>query len=488
MKNKIHSIIAEMKRVYLHDDRPWIIGYSGGKDSTVVVQLAYEMLLSLKESERKKMVYVISSDTLVENPIILQRLQETIELIEKAAIKHKLPLTTEIVYPKFDDSFWFNIIGKGFPTPKSARFRWCTERIKIEPSNRFIQNMVDKNGETIVLLGVRKDESISRKQSIEKREIDGYLLNPHASLMNTYVYSPIVELTTEDVWEVLLSNGGENPWGGSNNILFELYEDGSGGECPFTISGIEDGEEIATPSCGNTRFGCWTCTVVSEDKSLMGFIETGEEWLIPLMEFREWIIKNRDNRNYRDKKQRTGRIYRLKVMLDRITEEQKQIYLNENYEIQIDENGKKYFWAEGLGPFSYEGRQLILRKLLETENKIGIPLIRIEELKEIERIWHKEFDLQRDTLAKIYKDVKGVDLPWADKLSPIFDMEISKEIDEVLKDYDVEKDLYNKLLILTEENKAYSNKTEYKKAIDKLLNQQWLHRDIYDTRYENEDQ
>lgn len=486
MNERIDSIIDEMQRVYLNDNRPWIIGFSGGKDSTVVVQLVYQMLSLLDEDKRHKEVHIVSSDTLVENPIILKRLLETNELIAKSAKKDKLPINTNMVHPKFSDSFWTNIIGKGFPTPKSARFRWCTERMKIEPSNRFIQKTVDEDGEAVVLLGVRKDESAARKQSIVKREIDGYILNPHSSLTNTYVYSPIVELTTDDVWEVLLSNGGKNPWGGSNTILFELYSDGSGGECPFIISSNGDNDEISTPSCGNTRFGCWTCTVVAKDRSLIGFVESGEEWLIPLVEFREWLMKNRDNRDYRARMQRTGRIYRLKVMLDRITKEQKQIYLNEGYDIEIDEKGKEYFWVQGLGPFNYEGRQLILKRLLETEEVVGTELITMEELKEIEKIWHKEFDVKRDALANIYKEVKGKELPWADKIAPILEDSTINEIDNILDKYDIEKELYYRLLILTEDNKTYSNKTEYKKSLDKLLNQQWLHREIYDERYEDE--
>lgn len=485
MNERIDLIIEEMKRVYLNDDRPWIIGFSGGKDSTVVVQLVYRMLLQLDEDKRHKLVHIVSSDTLVENPIILDRLVKTNIEIKESAVKDRLPLDTNVVYPKFSDSFWTNIIGKGFPTPKSANFRWCTGRMKIEPSNRFIENTVDESGEAIVLLGVRKDESVARKQSIEKREIDGYLLNPHTTLTNTYVYSPIVELTTDDVWEVLLSNGGKNPWGGSNNILFDLYEGGSGGECPFIISS-EDNNEISTPSCGNTRFGCWTCTVVQKDRSLLGFIESGEEWLIPLAEFRDWLMKNRDNRDYRDKMQRTGRIYRLKVMYDRISEEQRQIYFNEGYDFDTDQKGKRFFWVKGLGPFNYEGRKLILRQLLETEEKVGIELIKMEELKEIEKVWHKEFDIQRDALSKIYKEVKGKELPWADKLSPIFEDNTINDIDYMLEKYGVEKNLYYRLLILTEDNKVYSNKAEYKKSLDKLLNQQWLHEDIYDERYEDE--
>lgn len=68
---KMNEVIEEMKLVYKNDNRPWIIGYSGGKDSTVVVQLAFTMLESLSPKERHKPIYVVSSDTLIENPIVL---------------------------------------------------------------------------------------------------------------------------------------------------------------------------------------------------------------------------------------------------------------------------------------------------------------------------------------------------------------------------------------------------------------------------------
>lgn len=485
MNERIESILNEIERVYLNDKRPWIIGFSGGKDSTVVVQLVYQMVMKLQKEKRHKDIYIVSSDTLVENPIILNKLKSTIKFISESAEEKGLPIYTKMVYPKFNDSFWTNIIGKGFPTPKSANFRWCTGRMKIDPSNSFIKKTVEENGEAIVLLGVRKEESATRKRSIEKREIDGYILNPHSTLQNTYVYSPIVELTTDDVWEILLSNGGKNPWGGSNNDLFSLYEDGAGGECPFIIS-TNDNEEVKIPSCGNTRFGCWTCTVVQKDRSLLGFIETGEEWLIPLAKFREWLIANRDNREYRDKKQRSGRIYRLKVYSDKITKEQKRIYLNEGEVEEFDKKGRGYFMVKGLGPFNYEARKLILKRLLLLEEEVGIPLIKIEELKEIEKIWHKEFDIKRDALAKIYEEIKGKPLPWGDKITPIFDNDIIEEIDNMLDKHNIEKKLYYRLLILAEENKAFSNKTGFKKELDKLLSQQWLHKDIYDERYNDE--
>lgn len=486
MNEKISLILNEMEMVYKNDKKPWIIGYSGGKDSTTVVQLVFRMLLGLPENERHKMVYVVSSNTLIENPIILQYLKESIQQINKSAKEKQLPLEAVLVHPEYNNTFWTNIIGKGFPTPKSRKFRWCTERLKISPSNKFIKEKVEENGETIVLLGVRKAESNTRKQGIEKRKIEGFLLSPHTTLCNTYVYNPIVNLSMDDVWKVLLSNDGIAPWGGDNNKLFSLYVDGEEEESPFMISSNLN-KEIETPPRGSTRFGCWTCTVVKKDRSLTGVIESGEEWLMPLAEFRDWLLSIRDDRNYRDKKQRSGRIYRIKVLIDKLTEEEKEGYLNEGYEVLIDKKGKEFFWADGLGPFNYEGRKLILKELLKTEEKVGIELISIEELKEIEKIWNAEFDLAKNELCKIYKDIKGKELPWGKFSKPIFSEEIIKEIENMAEKYGIEDDLINRLLILTDENKFYSNKSKLRHSIDKLLNQKWLHKDIYDEEHINED-
>lgn len=482
MKKKVKDIIKQMEKIYLYDNRPWIIGYSGGKDSTLVLELAYIMLKNLPENKRKKPVYVVSSDTLIENPIVLNRLKSSIRRINESAVEDNLPLTAQLVYPRYDDSFWTNLIGKGFPTPKSVSFRWCTQRLKIDPTNRFIEEKINENGEVIVLLGVRKDESITRKESIERRQIEGYILNPHGSLKNTYVYSPIVDLTTDEVWATLLSDGGRNPWGENNNYLIDLYEEGSEEECPFIMP---SGSEKEVKSCANTRFGCWVCTIVKEDKSLKSFINNGYHELIPLLEFRNWLLDIRDNRKYRDKKQRNGRIYRRKILKKNLTKKEILMYEEECSESDkgIDKNGDYYYWVKGLGPFNYEARKMILKKLLEVQKLVGIELIKIEELKEIENIWNKEFDIRKNSLAKIYEEVMGEKLPWSKHIEPILEESVISDLDVLLDKYGVNKELYYKLLILTDDNKIYTNKTNYKKSLDKLLNQQWVHRELYDEEY-----
>lgn len=527
---KINDVIEEMKVVYKNDNRPWIIGYSGGKDSTVVVQLAFTMLESLAPEERTKPIYIVSSDTLIENPIVLGYLKDASNLINIGAKTKKLPLYAEMVHPDYDNSYWTNIIGKGLPTPTSIRFRWCTERLKIKPSNTFIENKVKENGEVIVLLGVRKAESIARKTRIENRQIDGYLLTPHGSLQNTYVYNPIVDFTTDDVWKTLLSNNGRNPWGGDNNELFALYAGSDAGECPFTITKNEKGE-VDSPSCGNSRFGCWICTVVNEDKSLTGFIKNGEDWLQPLLDFREWLLSIRDKHEYRQQYRRDGNHYYKKLYLediplsDYLTLDKSHIFIdeknNEYIDLRIskddndsdkkkstdkekvflellpmsnddkykldeskifDKDTRPYINVVGYGPFNFYGRQEILKELLKTQNimkqYVDFDLITIEELEQIDKIWDNEEDLTRRKLVDIYYEITGEKLPWHDFKKPIFDDTTLATIKEFNSKFNLSDHLINKLLIETNKSKHYTNKTVLDKSISKVLNQKYLHKSI----------
>jgi len=528
LQKTVNDILEEMKRVYRNDKRPWVIGYSGGKDSTAVVQLAFMMLQSLSPEDRFKDIYVVSSDTLIENPIILGYLKQNSKFINDSAEKQGLPLYTHMVHPDYNNTYWTNIIGKGLPTPTSVRFRWCTERLKIKPSNKFIEEKVEENGEVIVLLGVRKSESIVRGIRIRNREIDGYLLTPHVSLRNTYVYNPIVELTTDNVWDILLNNNGETPWNTSNNDLFKLYRGADAGECPFTVTNDKE-----NPSCGNSRFGCWLCTIVSQDKSLTGFIENGEDWLQPLLDFRTWILSIRNRHEYRMQYRRDGNHYYKKAHLEKLpllddyiidddyiftnehgeayidlknshtsrekgkvnlSNDKDKIYLEllpllddplnvkiDKSKIQTDDNGD-FISVVGYGPFNFKARKLILEKLLETQQLINeefeIELISTEELESIDKIWDEEEDLTCRTLVDLYHDVTKERLPWDDYKKGIFDNDTLSEISTLCERHNISEDLINKLLIETNKYKCFTNRSILDKSINKILNQRYLHKSI----------
>ena len=180
MNKRIEYIIDEIKDQYMYADdthRPWIIGFSGGKDSTVLLTLVWLALKKIKEDilvpfQLRRPVYVVCNDTLVENPIISFYVDDVLSQIEKQARKEDLPIFVRKTIPKLEDSFWVNVIGKGYPVPNTA-FRWCTEKMKIKPTARFITEQVDECGEAIILIGTRKSESATRARSIKNTKYTG---------------------------------------------------------------------------------------------------------------------------------------------------------------------------------------------------------------------------------------------------------------------------------------------------------------------------
>ena len=291
IKNKELSLVyEEIRHVYLNDNRPWIIGFSGGKDSTCLVQIVWEALSELPKEKLTKKIYVISSDTLVEAPQIAQRITNSLDLMEKFAKKQELPISTNLLRPPISNTFWVRLLGLGYPAPTSM-FRWCTDMLKISNADRFITNTVSKHGEVIVLLGMRKSESVSREQRMNLLKIEGTILSRHSQYPQTYVYTPLEDFSSEDVWNYLMQK--DNPWGDNNNDLLAMYQDANARECPLVI-------DTTTPSCGGGRFGCWTCTVVDDQGYLTNLIESNEDynWMSKLRELREILKQTQDEYSY----------------------------------------------------------------------------------------------------------------------------------------------------------------------------------------------
>jgi len=441
IKYKIfNKIIEEMKQVYLHDNRPWMIGFSGGKDSTLLCCLLFDMLKTLPDGTKYKKIYIVSSDTMVENPIVKNYMHNVSGQINKYG--EKFNIQADIIYPQIEETFWTKVIGLGYPTPEAPGFRWCTERLKIHPMNAYTLNTIKNNGEVVLLLGVRKAESSYRAQNIKNREIDGKLLIPHNDIENAYVYNPLTEIPNELVWEYLLKDDGVTPWKTSNKYLFSLYQGENMGE-EKSVMGEIDKDKI--PITGNSRFGCWICTMVKEDKSLMNFINHGAKELIPLRDFRNWLVEIRNDPSLRDNKRRNG-----------------SVYLNKDGEL-------------GLGPFTMHGRKIILEKLLKLEVETGMDLITIEELRYIDKLWEEEGDLSRRALVDLYFNIKGSKLPWDKYKKPLFEDNIISKIKQKSEEFDIPFELISKLIIEIEKNKNFSRTSILNKSFERIINQGWLH-------------
>lgn len=455
MIQEYKDIKEEMKRVYLHDQRPWMIGYSGGKDSTLLCQLVFEMLQDLPEEDRKKKVYIVTSDTLVENPIVKNYMHKMNKAINEASQQKKLNIEAHMLYPETKNTFWSLVIGLGYPTPEPPGFRWCTERLKINPSNVFTYNTIKKDGEIVILLGVRKAESASRSRSISSREIEGKLLTRHDQIAKAYVYSPLSEIRNENVWEYLLQGDGMSPWNTDNKYLYSLYQGETLGEEDSVVGQVNKDNMKVT---GNSRFGCWICTMVKEDKSLKNFIDHGATELIPLTDFRNWLVELRSDVNARDYRRRNGTVYLMS-------------------------NGEF-----GRGPFTMEARKEILRRLLKLEMETGFELITIQELKMIDKMWEDEGDLSRRALVDIYYEVKKERLPWDEYKKPKYDDETLNVIQGMCEKYEVPFDLMSKLMIAIDNSKFYTRSAVSAKNVERILNEGWLHYDAIQEGLNDENQ
>jgi len=362
-----YKVLKEIRNLYFSDNRPWIIGFSGGKDSTCITQMAYYILQSLPPDKRTKEVHVLSSDTLVENPLMEAQRRKICEKIDKTAKKDKLPIKVKILKPELNDTFWVNLIGRGYPSP-NRWFRWCTDRLKINPMTKYILEQVKESGEVIILLGIRKAESSKRAHTMGKYEIENFKLRKHTNILGAYIYAPIEDWEENDVWQYLLEV--QCPWGENNEDLRRFYRKGDT-EIQFMI------DKNAPPS-GSSRFGCWVCTVVERDRSVEGSIEEGETWLKPLLEFRNWLKKIRDNPRFRESTRKNEK--KKKAVAKRLEREY----------IAPEHRGHKI-----LGPFTFETRHEIFRRLIKLQEQImsrEITLISPEEIKAIETIWIYEGD------------------------------------------------------------------------------------------------
>jgi len=355
-------------------------------------------LRELPPDERRKPLHVISTDTLVENSVVAAWVTRSMETMDAAAKAEGLPIVPHRLTPTVSDSFWVNLIGRGYPAPQH-KFRWCTVRLKIKPSNTFITEVVAQSGEAILVLGTRKAESQARARSMERLEAQRVRerLSPNASLPNCLVYSPIEDWSNDDVWLFLMQS--PNPWGYNNKDLLTMYQGASqDGECPLVV-------DTSTPSCGDSRFGCWVCTLVDEDKSMRAMIQNDEEkeWMRPLLNLRNELDTPND-RPIRDFRRMSGLV---------------QIFHNDPIP----------------GPYTQAARADWLRKVLRAQHTIRnnprtpenvrtIELITTAELREIRRLWVLEKHEIEDLLPRIYQEETSTNFPdptalesspWADE-------------------------------------------------------------------------
>jgi DNA sulfur modification protein DndC len=276
--------------------------------------------------------------------------------------------------------------------------------------------------------------------------IEGSPLSRHSSLLNAFVYGPIEAFSTEDVWGYLLQN--PSPWGNDNRDLIAMYRNAQAGECPLVV-------DKTTPSCGNSRFGCWVCTVVERDRSMEAMIDSGEDWLEPLLEFRDLLAETQTpekKRLYREFRRRSGQVSFIKGTDTPVP-----------------------------GPYTLEFCKTLLARLLETQTRVqreappgdDTLLIHDAELHEIRKIWRAERGDWADSVPQITRAALGRDLDWVLEDTVTFTADDRRLLDEVCGERAVPTELVIRLLDIERAAHGLKRRHAVHTRIEDLFRQEW---------------
>jgi len=313
------ALEAVLKQGFDH----WVVMFSGGKDSTTALIVSLETILERNLPVRR--VDIVYADTLVEIPPIRDFAYSFLLFLRTFEKIAPLPIFIHVLKPSMEERFWVCLLGKGYPPPHQ-RFRWCTKRLKIKPVEVALKSQIDPN-RTVILTGIRFGESADRDRRLNYSchrggECGQGVWFKYSSRLKAAYLAPIVYWQECDVWDFLNYLAPE--WGYPSHFLEkEVY----------------NGRE--------TRFGCWTCTVVRQDKA-MEKITAQPKWtnLRPLMEYRERLVNLTSSRESR------------------------------------------YCRPNGMpGRLSLKTREQLLSELLQLQEHLNKPLIAKEEVSLIRTLW-----------------------------------------------------------------------------------------------------
>ena len=321
----------------------WVVGFSGGKDSTLLLHLVTEYLCGAVErgDPVPRRVVVVYNDTLVELPPVHEWASAVLTSWHEFVKRRIGSVEAEYVVtkPRIIDVFYWRVFARGYPAP-NFKFRWCTELFKIQPAKRFFEEfrwLLPAGEKAALLVGSRDDESVARLRSNRSRALavscpvgrcfEAFLLR--TDYPRVVKYAPLRFWSENEVWMFIRSV--TPPWDGNGagySSLLRLY-----GFDP--VHGFRLVVDSAKPrrrrSVGTRpRHGCWMCTVTRH--------HPGFKLLLKLYESSDY-----------------GYYRALSVLWE----------LREVYRIVTDDEGLRLRKKSGhLGPLSLEARGL-LYKLIE---------------------------------------------------------------------------------------------------------------------------
>lgn len=447
INNTLDNFAMELLEYYYNNDpRTLCIAFSGGKDSTAVLYLVCSMLMQLKikNINLDKNIYVINSNTLAELPPLLNHLESALNSVRAYALKYDLPIIVKEVFPEEKDTLNVQLLGVGMPPPSNT-FRWCTDKLKVNPIDKKIKEIFP-DGMFISVIGTRRDESFSRSTRIEKLSVKGTNLKINDRYPNASNLMPIEDWSTKDVWEYLFKQKNDLV---NIDFLWQLYSDASGksaNECSFVAAGgknIDDGKL----GCGVSRFGCWQCYMVRDtDKSLDGLMKSGYNNVELYKEYRDWFW-NLTQKGW----EKTRDVYNHRTQV-------KDLYNKGG------EDSPKFGMTMPKG-LKLQIRKKSLKKFLELQDKLKETIITVEEIILIQKRWLAEGDIELTALR--YARKHKLIIQTNDDIRKF--RSISKEAKNYYKNKLYKKDFSNKFLVLTLKRFAVQHIINKEKLIKKFF-------------------
>lgn len=282
-------------------------------------------------------IEVVYCDTGTEIPTVRDHAIKVLTELEGEADARKLPMRVSVLRPPVQDRFLVKVLGRGYPPP-SGMFRWCTDRLRVWPIQRVLQELRPCD----VYVGTRWGESSRRNHTMSKYATDDEVVFKHSRMSDVCVVSPIVDFTTEDVWSAISQHRGLECI--DPGALATLYAFANG-EC----AALET--RISRP-CAAGRFGCWTCTLVDQDRASENLAANGHRYLVHLLAWRDMLIRTSRDAKYRCPFRRNGR--------------------------------------PGKGPLTMEARRILLDALLTAQAEAETVLLTDEEHEYILHLWNQD--------------------------------------------------------------------------------------------------
>ncbi len=370
------------------DTRDWAVAWSGGKDSTCVMGILVNAIESLPKEKRTRKVHAVMSDTKVENPELASYMHDQVEKLNAYCKRKELPIEAQIVSRPVEKSYFVLTLGRGYFMPlNNGQGRWCTDRLKIQPSNEALKAI----NPSFLLIGTRMSESAKRAASIgkwtEDAEVDAKI-GLHASLPNTKTFMTIVDFDIDDVWAYLAEN--RLGWTTTAEVR-RLYKEATG-ECGINNPKGVEAKAKEMEGCG-ARFGCWLCPVVMTDRSTEEMAKT-HDWMEPLTEWRETQIKvygefKPAKPEGQKRAERSQQLRKWEAIGEQIKLRTKCGY---------NRAGKRM--KDGQGTITLEARKWLFDRLMETQELVNrirqiqglspMKLIDDEEVAKIKELWAED--------------------------------------------------------------------------------------------------